>query len=370
LTDSLLLSLYAAPGTTDGWTRFLELLRQAVGGASASLMSHRSAPRGSSFTANAGADPEGLALYARHWCRHDPWAKAALHHSPAAGTVLPGDALVPHAEIRRSAFYADFGRSFDCVRVIAATLENHPAGTTVVSVLGHERRPPFGVSETALLETLVPHLQNAVQLHRRLTVATATIDALGSAYERCGCGVIVTGADGRCVYANDAATTVLAQRDGLLLDRGELRTTEPATTRQLRQLIAGTANHHQSLGSGRLLAVNRPSGRRPYSLLVSPGSMPQDLDLARDCPAAVVSIVDLDASPPTDHATLQSLYGLTPAEARLAVLLAQGYSLHAAADCLGVTRHTVRSVLKVVMSKTRTHRQAELVRLLLRTMPL
>jgi DNA-binding CsgD family transcriptional regulator len=58
------------------------------------------------------------------------------------------------------------------------------------------------------------------------------------------------------------------------------------------------------------------------------------------------------------------MFGLTPAEAALARLLAQGHSLTEAAAHLCVTRETTRSRLKNIFEKTQTHRQAELVRLL------
>jgi DNA-binding CsgD family transcriptional regulator len=63
----------------------------------------------------------------------------------------------------------------------------------------------------------------------------------------------------------------------------------------------------------------------------------------------------------------QSFFGLTPAEAELAQALAAGRSLHEYADAAHVTCETARWRLKQVLAKTDTHRQAELVRLLLTT---
>jgi DNA-binding CsgD family transcriptional regulator len=57
-------------------------------------------------------------------------------------------------------------------------------------------------------------------------------------------------------------------------------------------------------------------------------------------------------------------FRLTPAEARLAVHLANGTSLTEVSDMLGVTYNTVRAQLRSIFDKTDTHRQAELVGLL------
>lgn len=57
-------------------------------------------------------------------------------------------------------------------------------------------------------------------------------------------------------------------------------------------------------------------------------------------------------------------FALTPAEARLAALLATGCSLEDAGDALGITRETARSRIKAIFQKTDTNRQGQLVALL------
>ena len=62
---------------------------------------------------------------------------------------------------------------------------------------------------------------------------------------------------------------------------------------------------------------------------------------------------------------LRRLYGLTRAEAHVALAVLRGDGLQAAADALGVTLATVKTHLQHVFGKTGTQRQAELVNLLL-----
>jgi len=63
---------------------------------------------------------------------------------------------------------------------------------------------------------------------------------------------------------------------------------------------------------------------------------------------------------------LQAAWGFTAAEARLALCLADGQSVRAAAKALGITYETARSRLKAIFQKTRTHRQGELIALMAR----
>lgn len=57
---------------------------------------------------------------------------------------------------------------------------------------------------------------------------------------------------------------------------------------------------------------------------------------------------------------LRSAFGLTQAEARIAISVMNGEDLETIARARGVTVATIRSQLKSIFAKTRTHRQAEL----------
>ena len=63
---------------------------------------------------------------------------------------------------------------------------------------------------------------------------------------------------------------------------------------------------------------------------------------------------------------LSKIFGLTPAEARLASELSGGRALAVAAKTLNISWETARTQLKTVFVKTKTHRQSELVALLSR----
>jgi DNA-binding CsgD family transcriptional regulator len=91
------------------------------------------------------------------------------------------------------------------------------------------------------------------------------------------------------------------------------------------------------------------------------------LDEARDIFAyarALVVVLDPDARPMPHDEALRVVFGLTSAEARVAVRLGTGESLDEAADSLGIAKETARCHLKQIFDKTGAHRQSELVALL------
>jgi DNA-binding CsgD family transcriptional regulator len=79
-----------------------------------------------------------------------------------------------------------------------------------------------------------------------------------------------------------------------------------------------------------------------------------------------VLLVDPEDCPKVSFGLLQQVFGLTKGEAHLANQLLCGQSLQEIADESGVSIGTVRSQAKAVLTKTDTHRQAELVALLTR----
>ena len=114
--------------------------------------------------------------------------------------------------------------------------------------------------------------------------------------------------------------------------------------------------------AGGALSVPRPPPRQPLALLIAPLPLHDRFFGVRAAAVVFVSDPERDARAPVD--VLRTLYGLTRAEARLAVVLAAGRTPQAAAAELGVSPHTVRSQLKSVLQKTDTRRQSDLMRLL------
>jgi DNA-binding CsgD family transcriptional regulator len=63
-----------------------------------------------------------------------------------------------------------------------------------------------------------------------------------------------------------------------------------------------------------------------------------------------------------DERLLGRLYGLTPAEARLAMALVNGAELRGYAEALSISYYTARAHLRSIFQKTGHSRQADLIR--------
>jgi len=368
---ALLPQLYAAPGTNTGWLVFLDGVRLAFGATAAHFFSYSLTARESSFgqDATVGAttlDTGQQREYLERWAKLDPWVENTVTTTLATGCVAVGDQLVPRRSLERTAFFNDFSRRIDVEHMALNITEREPHVVSALSVNASRRRGPFSGDDVGLLAALSPHLQRALQVHRRLAAPQAVAADLTTLIDCSGHAVFLATAEGALVFMNRAASELIADHDGLSDDGGELRAADPASTARLRAAIAVAARTSagEGLQAGGRMLLGRPSGRRALLAVVSPLSSRRAAIPGTRTAAAMIVVTDPERSARVpDAATLQALLQLTPAEARLTRLLACGASLDAAASRLGIRTATARNYLKAIFEKTSTRRQAELTHL-------
>ena len=212
------------------------------------------------------------------------------------------------------------------------------------------------------LRELVPHVQRALQVHERIAAAEQHAAAMSEALERCGRGLALLDGRGRPLFVNAPLEAIFKASDGLVVAREGISALARDSTRAMHALIANAALG----GSGGTLAVPRPSGAPPYSVVVSPVSKRAPI-LAGTEAVVLVVVSDPASAVRVDVKLLQTAYGLTFAEARIASRLANGATIDTVAQQLRIAVSTARTHLKRILHKTGTNRQSELVRLVLLT---
>lgn len=177
-------------------------------------------------------------------------------------------------------------------------------------------------------------------------------------------GVILLSSKGCVTTMNPAAKRIIAGNGGLFVDRFGLRAEQAAESKQLERLIArATADSTiANVETGGCVTISRTDS----SSLQVVVSRVRGLDMDETHPIrAIVFICDTTAQARPTRETLMAHFGFTPAEHRVAMLLADGHGPNEIAEMLGVSRNTLKSHLSSIFRKTDTSRQAQLVRLLL-----
>jgi DNA-binding CsgD family transcriptional regulator len=190
--------------------------------------------------------------------------------------------------------------------------------------------------------------------------------ALKDSLDRLALGVVVIDNAAKILVANAAAEDVLRRGEGLRSARGRLVAVRPEDDRELQRIIAASQSvRGETDRLGDALPIARGEGRMPLFVLAAPLPPRAAWQLGRGGRAVLLLVSDPEAKPKMPGDVLARLFGLTKAEARVATTLASGKSLEAIAEEFGVSKNTIRVQLQMILSKTGTARQAELVRLLL-----
>lgn len=166
---------------------------------------------------------------------------------------------------------------------------------------------------------------------------------------------------GRVMRFNASAAPLIGK--DLKLARHRLFAMADGGNAELQRLVAAIQVPHFPGNVADLRpALIRREGLPPLVVRVLPviGALSDVLDSAR----AILVVTDIAAPRVPSAILLESAFGLTQAECRLALRLVETGDLASAAQSLGIMVGTARNQLKSVFRKTDTARQSELVSLL------
>lgn len=197
-----------------------------------------------------------------------------------------------------------------------------PGGAGIWLIISR-RTADFSAADSALLTNLAAHLSVALRL--LVLLETARI--------------------------REAIITAALSRAGICWTAGDMRSAEglqPGALDALELLAPDGTALVADVRTKASLTVPMPC----YSSAVV--AVPAEMMLTRDARVLADDAADV----------LQTQFRLSSKEARLAIALAQGYGIGAAAQQLGLTIETARHYSKLVYSKTATRGQADLARLI------
>jgi len=311
-----------------------------------------------------GASPEAQKAYETLWGAKNIYLLRGVGRL-RPGTVVHGGMLCTDEEILRTDYYNEFLRPNDWFYAAGGPIITDCEVVSLFSIQRPRRKGQFEERELELIRQLMPHLQRAVRMHHHLHTLQSSVQAVDSV----AIGVIAVSASGKLLMANHSARKTLQENDGLALTRNGIVVTGTPQARQFADLISAATTTGNGLGlhAGGALPVERPSGKRPYAVLVTP-THSTGLTCTSQRPAAIIFVSDPEQRPRPAAEVLRNLFALTAAESRVALLLGDGNSPGEIADMLRVSSNTLKSHLSRIYAKTNTSRQAELVRLLM-TLP-
>ncbi len=364
--NGLIEALYDAALGYRPWIDVNRDLRDHVGGLS--LMMSVIHPRTAQVNVLGwlGMSPESLQEYAL-FAPHDVWVTGYVERR-LFGTAAIGSQVVDETTLTRSFIYNEYlqPRRVGIHHLVGTVLPLDGGYQAALGIHRPRDAKDFTPAEAQRLERLLPHLQRALEVHRRLHQVEDARRSVYSVLDRLSLGVIVLGTNGRLLHVNEAADAILRKADGLTRTPDGLRAARKDDDRRLQHLVDALRQRSAKMQSAKTppagghLRVQRPSGKPAYAVMVAPAG-PGIVGREQGSPAIIVFVSNPARKLVADLAVMADLFGFPPAEARLVLALMSGKQLPEIARDAGVTYHTVRTQVARAMARTETRSQLELV---------
>jgi DNA-binding CsgD family transcriptional regulator len=259
--------------------------------------------------------------------------------------------------MKRHPYYQEFLRPFGLqyfAGVKMATMDD----LWLIAVQRSFEQGPFSPNEKQSLATLSTHVASAAALACAFGFARA--DAALTAFEVSGSAVVLLDRSAEVVRVNSEAEHIL--RSNPRIERRRIVSNDRNATAALDRTLHALLWNRDASALLPPVPLPRPDQRPILACPVRATGI--TADALAPCQALLV-LVDSEKRVRPPEAALQTIFGLTPAEARLASRLAIGEAVETVSKTLGITQQTARSQLKRIFDKTGVHRQPELVSLLL-----
>jgi DNA-binding CsgD family transcriptional regulator/PAS domain-containing protein len=358
LPADLIADIYEAAIDDQRWPAISEIVAAAAGFDSGGVwFTEHGEVRDLSLTADI------LAMqgpYLAHYFKQDLWAQG--HLKSRWEQVHIGYELCSEGELVKTEFYNDFARPNGIFRPMGVMMRLGRGTYATVSLNQPGSKELLQESDKPRLQRLVPHLRRALQLRLaqgkhapRAPIHAAVLDSLAF-------GVVVCDAAGHIVLANKAAEAMAKAGAGITLGdrRKGFGAVMSADAKAFAVLVHDAANG----GPGGVMRVTGRGGCAELVALVTP--LPRSL--AHNGSAgptyALVTLRSAWDSPSFSAETLIALFGLSPAQAAIALAIFDGKSPEAITAERGVTIATLRTHLTAIFARTGADNQRDLVRLL------
>ncbi|EHN66752.1 MULTISPECIES: helix-turn-helix transcriptional regulator [Comamonas] len=367
---ALIAAIYESALEPVRWQGFLALFGSALRSPASVIWANDFAQRTvdldggfGTFGASQGFATAELESFAAHYCQCNVWLQDQSLHRP--GTVVNSSTLFPDQSLPGTEWYGDWLQPQDLFYSCAAVVDNQHDRSFNITVVRPHAVGAYSAEELGLVQQLMPHLQTAFAMHRRLYRTQALLNASLSVLEDLPVGVVLLDERAAVMHASSRALRLMEQSQLIYRAADEsLQATNAADQRWLQKAMRdcvatglGKGQHH-----GRASRFTGLAGQQ-LQVMVSP--LPLHSSPYGERSAAMLLISDPALSIPSLQELLRNLYRLTLAEAQLAQALINGWTLQEFAERQGLSIHTARSQFKSAAVKVGVGRQADFVRVLL-----
>jgi DNA-binding CsgD family transcriptional regulator len=340
------------------WPDIIAEISAAVGATGAALLQHD--VRTPDIPRSAGV-AEGLfkSYFAQGWHTNDIRAERGVPLARAGRIVVTDQDMFTPEEMRRLPLYNELLAPHGLQWFAAVTFQAGPA-PWALSIQRTPKEGPFDAGDKPALIRLSQHLTEVASLSTAIgrIMLSSAIDALNAVRQP----AIAIDRLGMAIDVNASAEAMFD--DQIRIKDRRLHVGDADARRAIEALLdrLRVVSDLAPLPCDPIIVRRRDNGPVIMRMLPIPGAARTPFLGAR----ALFTLTAITPRQGPPAPLLSGAFGLTPAEARLASIIAEGRSPEHAAEELQISRATARNQLKAIFAKTATRRQSELVALLSR----
>ena len=361
--SDLLGALYQGALEDQPWQSFLANVRELLGAHLVTLVLRPPSAEGRAVMLSDGGSLSAIKSYNEGQFVLDPFVNLPSRRVVGLHEYLSTDALLA------SDFYRIIMEPQGWYDFLGADIRQEGELDVRFRVGRYKGASRFSVKERSIVEALLPHLERSVVLQTRINRTERERAVYAGAVEQLSVATIILDETGQVVSSNESADRLLKRGGEVYLADGSLHFANAGTALEFDRLMLQLRCGEQSSGeplAALAMQIARPEGSADLGLVARIIHSAAVVD-GRSIPTAAIFISDPDQASEPPGQVIGRLFGLTPTESNLAMLLTNGLTLDEASQQMGVSRNTTRTHLRAVFLKTGVTRQTGLVRLILKS---
>jgi DNA-binding CsgD family transcriptional regulator len=360
--EPLLYRIHASTDANGDWSDVLELLCDRLSGRLATLSRHQFASGQGAVICEFPENPSFRYEYSQYASRN-PWFLSSEAFAP--GRVMTGNELLSNRDLVKTDFYRGLLKPHGLFHCLSGVAVRRGQLIYCISVHRAQKEAAYGDREKAVLRTVLAHLSLALENRWRLRQSEDLARVMMGVVDRHPHPSLLVDADSRIVHCSRSATALSVSRAGLCIEAGRLAAARFIDCAALGEAIREVAKAATSnaADSTRAVTLSVPGARHPVVVSVHAAGRVFRAETGAIEQLVLITVRAPDCEHDLHACSFVKQFGLSPAQARVGVLIISGHSLADTARKLHVSDNTARSHLKQIFQKTNTHGQMELVHL-------
>ena len=370
---SLIDLIYACGTGERSWEDFLAAYEARNPALKTAIVGYDAIGDALNLSISGGFDPDFFESYRSYYSKINPWVPLLQSVVEPPGVTWAHEHL-PQYELEKTEFYNDWVKPQDDIASgFAVNLIKDKSCFINLACNVSFKHGAEAENAAADMRILGPHMQRAFHLYRHLDGQRVQTNAMEQVLDRLEAAIFIIGDGYTLHFANREGEALL--RCGTIVGgdgAGHLVFLDPID----RKKIEGQIFHLNGKASRASTTVKLrpdPSGK---SLIALVASLPRDVETGQfnrnksngtpHDPRLLIMLLDPVREWSARGSIITSAFGVTQAEARLAIGLMQGKSLRECSTAFGITYNTVRTQLQSLCAKTGVKKQTELILVLSR----